>query len=102
MPRYLVSATYTEEGLRGIIKEGGSRRAAVFGRIISQLGGAVEAYYYALGDVDAYIIINLPDHVNASAFSIAANASGVVKVRTTVLLTPEELDTATRLAGQKD
>jgi uncharacterized protein with GYD domain len=100
MPRYLIQAKYTESGLRGILKEGGSKRADVIAKVINSLGGAVESFFYALGDTDVYVIINLPDHINACAFSIATNASGTVVVRTTVLLTPEELDEATELAAR--
>ncbi len=100
MPRYLVQAKYTEHGLRGIINEGGSKRAEVISRVISSLGGAVESFFYALGETDVYIVINLPDHINACAFSIATNASGAVVVKTTVLLTPDELDKATELASK--
>ncbi len=100
MARYLIQATYTETGLQGILDEGGSKRAEVIGRNLLQLGGAVEAVYFALGDTDVFIIVNLPDNVSAAAFSIATNASGVVKARTTVLLTPEELDAATKAAAR--
>ncbi len=100
MPRYLVQAKYTESGLRGIVKEGGSKRADVFASVIRTLGGAIESFFYGLGETDVYIIINLPDHVNACAFSIATNASGAVAVKTTVLLTPEEVDQATQLAAK--
>lgn len=100
MPRYLVQAKYTESGLRDILKEGGSKRAEVIGSVIHALGGSVESFFYALGDTDVFVVINLPDAINACAFSIATNASGAVIVRTTVLLTPEELDEATALASR--
>lgn len=100
MPRYLVQAKYTENGLRGILSEGGSKRAEVIASVIRSLGGAVESFFYALGDTDVFVIINLPDHINACAFSIATNASGAVVVKTTVLLTPDELDQATQLAAR--
>ncbi len=98
MSRYLVQAKYTESGLRGILNEGGSKRAEVIGNVIRTLGGSVESFFYALGETDVFVVINLPDHVNACAFSIATNASGAVAVKTTVLLTPEEVDEATQLA----
>jgi uncharacterized protein with GYD domain len=100
MPRYLIQAQYTQDGFHKIAEEGEQRRVSVLGGLIRNFGGAVEAFYYALGEVDAYIIINLPDNVNASAFSIAANASGIVKVRTTVLLTQEEMEQATQRAKE--
>jgi uncharacterized protein with GYD domain len=100
MPRYLIQAKYTESGLRDILKEGGLKRAQVISNVVNSLGGAVETFFYALGETDVFVIINLPDHINACAFSIATNASGAVMVKTTVLLTPEEMDQATFLAAR--
>ncbi len=100
MSRYLVQAKYTENGLCEILNEGGSKRAEVMARVIRTLGGSVESFFYALGDTDVYVVINLPDNLNACAFSIATNASGAVAVKTTVLLTPEEVDLATQLAAK--
>lgn len=100
MPRYLIQAKYTESGLRGILNEGGSKRSEVIAKFIRSVGGSIECFFYALGETDVFVIVNLPDNVNACAFSIAVNASGMVAVKTTVLLTPEELDQATLLAGK--
>jgi len=101
MPKYLFQAKYTEEGLKAILKEGGSKRFQVMGNAIMQLGGKLEAYYYALGETDLFLIVDLPDPVSASAFSILTNASEAVDVKTIVLLTAEELDRATAMAQQK-
>lgn len=100
MPKYLFQATYTEKGLQAILNEGGTKRFEVMGKAVMQLGGMIEAYYYALGDIDMFLIVNLPDPVSASAFSILTNASEAVKVKTTVLLSPEEIDRATQQAKQ--
>jgi uncharacterized protein with GYD domain len=35
--------------------------------VAKSVGGKVEAFYFALGDVDAYIILDLPDNVSAAA-----------------------------------
>lgn len=101
MPKYLFKTTYTEKGLQDILSEGGSKRFAVMGNAVMQLGGKVEAFYFALGETDLYLIVDLPDKVYASAFSILANASDSVKVKTIVLLTPEELDQAMAIAKKK-
>jgi uncharacterized protein with GYD domain len=97
MPRYLIRASYTAEGTKGLIKAGGgtARRAAVQ-EMLRPLGGELEAFYYALGDEDACVIVSLPDNVSAAAISLAVNASGAVNLKTTVLLTPEEIDQAAR------
>lgn len=101
MPKYLFEAKYTEKGLQAILKEGGSKRFQVMGNAIMQLGGKLEAFYYALGETDLFLIVDLPDTVSASAFSILTNASEAVEVKTVVLVTPEELDRAMLLAQQR-
>lgn len=99
MPKYLIQATYTDAGLQAMINEGGSKRYEVMGRAVMSLGGAIEAFYFALGETDVFLIVNLPDNVSASAFSMLTNASGAVKVKTTSLLSVEEIDRAMGLVG---
>jgi uncharacterized protein with GYD domain len=100
MPKYLFQAQYTEKGLQAILNEGGTKRFEVMGRAVMQLGGMIEAFYYALGETDLFLIVNLPDVVSASALSILTNASDTVKVKTTVLLSPEEIDRAMKQANR--
>jgi uncharacterized protein with GYD domain len=96
MPKYMVAASYTANGIAGLLEDGGSGRRAKVTATIEDLGGSVDAFYYALGDTDVYVIADLPDHVTATAISMAVNGSGAVNLTTTVLLTPEEIDEATR------
>jgi uncharacterized protein with GYD domain len=96
MPKYLAHASYTVEGLKGLLKDGGSKRREVVDQLAKGLGGTMEAFYYAFGDDDAFIIFDLPDNVSATAASLIVNASGAAKVKITVLLTPEEVDQATK------
>ncbi len=63
---------------------------------MKQLGGRVEAFYYAFGDTDVYVIVEAPDNVTAAAVSLAITASGAVSLKTTPLLTPEEIDKAAK------
>jgi uncharacterized protein with GYD domain len=104
MPKYLIHGSYTEEGLKGLLKEGGSKRREATEQALKSIGGTLEAYYYAFGDNDFYIIVDLPDNVNATTVVLVANASGAVKNKTTVLMTPEEVDQAvdqaTKVAGE--
>src|SRR5215470_18197340 len=97
MPRYLIRANYTAEGTKGLIKGGGgsARRAAVQ-EMLRPIGGELEAFYYALGDDDVFAIASLPDNASAVAISLAVNAAGAATAKTTVLLTPEEIDQAAR------
>jgi uncharacterized protein with GYD domain len=97
MPKYLLQASYTTEGVKGLLKDGGSKRREVVEQLTKALGGRVEAFYFAFGDDDVYIISDVPDHVTMSAVSLTVNASGAVKVKTTVLLSAEEVDQATKL-----
>jgi uncharacterized protein with GYD domain len=98
MPRFLFSGSYTAEGARGVLSEGGTGRRAATERLVASLGGTVEAYYFAFGGDDFYLIADLPDQAAAAAGALTASASGALNVRTVVLLTPEELDAATRLS----
>ena len=96
MPKFLFEANYTPEGAKGIIKEGGSARRATIEKTISALGGRLEAFYFAFGAVDAYVIVDLPDNVTAAAMALAVGQSGLASTKTVVLLTPEETDAATK------
>ena len=96
MPKYLIQGSYSQQGLKGMLKEGGSKRREAAEQIIKGIGGRLEAYYYAFGSDDFVIIADLPSNVDATALSLTVNASGAVHSRMTVLITPEEADEATR------
>lgn len=96
MAKYLFQGNYVGEGVKGLLKEGGSSRRAAIESAVMSLGGTVEAFYYAFGDSDVYVIVDLPDNVSAVALLLLARASGAVTNKTTVLLTPEELDDAAK------
>lgn len=94
MPKYLIKASYTADGVRGLIKDGGSARRALVKKLVEGAGGTLEAFYYAYGDDDAYIITDLPHAADGLAISLAVNASGAVRLTTIPLITPEEVDAA--------
>lgn len=94
MAKYLVTASYTSEGAKGVLKEGGTKRRQAAEQAIKSAGGTVDAFYFAFGETDAYVIIDAPDHATVAAASMAINASGAVQTKTVVLLTPEEIDNA--------
>ena len=96
MPKYLCQGSYTEQGLKGLLKEGGSKRQAMVEQLAKEMGGKLEAFYFAFGGDDFFILLDLPSNVNMAAVALAANASGAVKSRITVLLSPEEIDQATK------
>jgi uncharacterized protein with GYD domain len=94
MAKYLWCASYTAEGVKGVLKEGGSGRRDAIEKLVADLGGTIEAFYFAFGDDDVYVIADLPDNTNAAAVSFAVGATGAVRIKTTVLLTPDEVDRA--------
>ena len=96
MAKYLYEASYTAEGVRGLLKDGGSSRREAVNKMIGSLVGTVGAFYYAFGADDVYLIVDVPDNVTAAAAALAVGASGAVNIRTTVLLTPEEMDAAAK------
>jgi len=96
MPKYLAHASYTIEGLKGLLKDGVAKRREAVEQLAKSLGGTVEAFYYAFGDDDLFVIFDLPDNVSATIGSMVVNASGAAKAKMTVLLTPEEIDRATK------
>jgi len=97
MPRYMVNGTYTRQGVEGLLKEGGTARQAAVEKAITGLGGSVEAFYYTFGDSDIVVIAEAPNNVMAAALSLIVGASGAVNIKTTVLLTPAEIDEAAKI-----
>ena len=96
MPKFLIKASYNPDGVRGLIKDGGSKRRAVVQKLIEGVGGKLEAFYYAYGDDDAVIIADLPDATSGLALSLTVNATGAVRLTTIPLITPEEIDAASK------
>ena len=100
MPKYLLAATLTQGGVQGVLKEGGTGRRAAVQKTAESVGGTVEAFYFAFGEADVYVLIDVPDAAAAAAVSMTTTASGAVRVNTTVLITPEEMDEVRSKSGQ--
>ncbi len=96
MPKYLLEASYTAEGTKGLVKEGGSSRRKTVEEMVKGLQGKLEAFYYSFGTSDVFLIVEMPDAVTAAALSLAVNQSGAVNLKTHVLMTPEEIDQASK------
>jgi uncharacterized protein with GYD domain len=96
MPKYLIQATYSAEGAKGLLKEGATSRRAAIEKLAASVGGSVEAFYWAFGETDVYLILDLPDNASAAAIALTVAASGAVALKTTVLMTLEEVDVATK------
>jgi len=96
MSKYLFYGSYTPQGLQGLMAEGGSSRIEAAKQALGSVGGTLEAFYFAFGDNDFYIIVDLPDNITATAVTMAGNVSGTFGIKTVVLLTPEEVDQAVK------
>ena len=94
MAKYLIKASYTAVGAKGLLKEGGSKRVAEVEKVLEGLGGKLETLYYAFGDADVVAIVDLPDQAAVTAFSLTVNATGTVHTSTTPLISPQEVDQA--------
>jgi len=96
MPKYLTLGSYTAEGIKGVLKDGGTGRRKAVQAAVEAMGGKIEAYYFAFGENDVVVISEVPDNVTAAALAIGIGSTGTVSLKTVVLLTPEELDEATK------
>jgi uncharacterized protein with GYD domain len=96
MPLYFWQASYTASGTQGLIKDGGSKRRQVVQQMIEKAGGKLQSMYFAFGEADVLGIAEFPDQITAAALSLVVNASGAVNFRSTLLLTPEEIDAAAK------
>ena len=94
MVKFLITGSYTADGAKALAKEGGSQRKAAVVNMLGGLGGKLEAFYFAFGDNDVYLIVDVPDTTSGAALTLAVNASGMVKISSVMLMTPEEVDAA--------
>jgi len=96
MPKFLLQASYTQSGLKGLVKQGGTARREAVEEAIKGIGGKLEAFYFGFGESDVYLIMDVPDNVSATALALAVNQAGGAHTRTTPLITPEEVDRAAK------
>jgi uncharacterized protein with GYD domain len=98
MPKYMIHASYTVAGVKGLQSKGGTSRRDAIAEMLEGLGGSLESMYFAFGDADVVVIADLPDNEAATAVALTVNAAGGAATRTWVLLTPEEVDAAAKLS----
>ncbi|HEX4884497.1 MAG TPA: GYD domain-containing protein [Casimicrobiaceae bacterium] len=96
MAKYLIKANYTADGAKGIAHDGGTARRGAVEKMVASVGGKIEAFYFAFGDTDLYVIADLPDHATAAAIALTVAQSGKASTRTVVLMSAEEMDAATK------
>lgn len=99
MAKYLVQGKYVGEGVKGLLKEGGSSRREAIEKLVSSAGGTVEAFYYAFGDTDLFAIIDVPNNVTMAALSLMVSAAGAATSKVIVLLSPEDIDAAAKITA---
>src|SRR5262245_34114054 len=99
MPKYLLQVSYTAEGSKGLLKDGGTKRVAAAKALVESLGGKLEALYFAFGETDVVAISEMPDNAAAAAASMMLASSGAVTSKVTVLLSPDEVDQAVKKSG---
>lgn len=98
MKKFLFKASYTADGVEGLLKVGGTNRKQAVEQMIKHLGGKLEAFYFAFADDDAYVTAEFPDETAMAAFAMTINASGFVFTSAIPLLTPEEIDQVTKVS----
>jgi uncharacterized protein with GYD domain len=96
MPKYMIQASYNADGVEGLLNKGGSSRRDAVDQAVRGLGGSLESFYFAFGEHDVYAIVDLPDNEAATAVALSVNGTRAVTANTVVLLTPEQVDDATK------
>ena len=86
MAKYLYLASYTTEGLKGLLKDGGSKRKEDLGAAVKELNGRLETLYFAFGENDVYSIVDVPDNVSAATIALKINASRSPKVNSNTII----------------
>lgn len=96
MAKFLIQATYSIDGTKGLLKEGGTKRRAAIEKAVKSAGAKLESIYYALGDTDLFAVIDAPDNGTAAALAMSVGSAGGIHIKTTALLTVSEMDAAVK------
>jgi uncharacterized protein with GYD domain len=99
MAKYLLKVSYSAEGIKGVMKAGGTSRVTAVEKALAGVGGSIESFYFAFGNDDVYVIADVPSHAAAIAMAATVGSSGAISsYETVVLLTPAEVDEAMKVA----
>jgi uncharacterized protein with GYD domain len=91
MGRYLIKASYTAAGARGLLDAGGKSRVDAVSKTAESAGGKMESFDFAFGSTDAFVICSLPDNAAAAKVALTVGAAGAAACETVVLIDPAEL-----------
>ncbi len=94
MSKYLIKANYNSDGAAGLAAKGGSARRDAVGKMVADAGGSIDCFYYAWGETDAYLVVEMPSDEAMLGIALSVNKSGATTITTTPLLTPEQIDVA--------
>jgi uncharacterized protein with GYD domain len=100
MPKYLIEASYGSEGVKGVAAKGGTARREAVAELVGSMGGTIESFYFAFGDADVYVIAELPSDEAATGLALSINQSAATRIKTVVLLTPEQVDAAAKMVPE--
>ena len=94
MKRFMFKVSYSKEGMQGVIKEGAASRRTAIEKMAAEMGGSISSFDFAFGDIDLYVISEMPDEITAAAVATAVAGSGAGTIETVVLLSAEDIDAA--------
>ena len=100
MAKYLINATYTAEGFKGVIKDKASGRKAAIEKALASVGAKLDGIYFTFGNQDVVLIVDAPDNATVMTVGLAACSTGLARTSTTPLLTIEETDQAIKKSVQ--
>jgi len=90
MSKFLMQVSMTQDGAKGLARDGGTKRKQAAEQFFKSVGGKLEVFYYAFGDTDVFAIVDFPDNVSAAAISLAGNGAGQAKSKRRYSLHPKK------------
>ncbi len=100
MAYYMCQVRYTRDSIKTLIAKP-HNRTGVVRAAVEKLGGKLLGFWYAFGEYDAVLLLEMPDNSTAAALPLAAAAGGAISTaHTTVLLTPTEAIAALKKAAK--
>ena len=96
MSKYLFEANYVGDGIKGLMREGGTKRRDAVVEALKSVDGSLESFYYAFGETDVVGVFDIPDQADAVGLSLMINSTGAVNLHMKQLMSAEDLDAAAK------